>query len=694
MSRFFRFPSRRPRNEAAPRRRRGRRLALLALLVLSTGASVFIWQRQSRAAAALLPSVSVSQADLALEVESGGAVAPARRIDLQFQASGQVREVLVTPGATVRSGQPLARLDDQDLQLDLERAEANLQTAQARLLQAREGAATPQDLAEAEASVQSAAAQLQKTRTGNVTAADIAEAEAALRSAEANLTKTRTGNYSADDFAQAEADLKAAEAALQAREAGPTAAARSAAERQLQSAQKAYDDSAAAASTAKTDAERRMHEQADSVRGAQDAYSRAYWNDQQAQSGIDPTTGQRFEDQGRDAAIEQRSYADALRQAERQLRQAESALETAQAAYASAQQQEQRDVADAEARLADARVQYEAATAGATEAERASARAQVEQARAKLANMRRGGTAADIAAAQAQVDQARARLQKLRQGGTAADIADAQARVSSAQAGLEELTAPRAPSEVAIAEAGVADAQAQVAAARRQLEQAVLVAPFSGVIAEVNVEPGAVVGSGAGAAFTLVDTATLHLDLAVSESDVARIKPGQPVTVSVDALPDAALHGTVASVAPTADEQQNVVTYLVQITFDPGDSAVKVGMSASASIEVERYANVIQVPSRAIQTEGPSKTVKVLYGSQRTPVTVRVTTGATNGAQTEIVSCVDLGKQCLRPGDQLALSLPTDTAGAADPQGGNQMFVGPVQGVGPGGPPQRIEIHP
>jgi len=134
-----------------------------------------------------------------------------------------------------------------------------------------------------------------------------------------------------------------------------------------------------------------------------------------------------------------------------------------------------------------------------------------------------------------------------------------------------------------------------------------------------------------------------------------------------------------------------VVTYPVRVKFDPGQAQVKVGMSASVSVEVERHTQVIQAPSRAIQSSGPVKTVQVLYGNDRTPVTIQVETGATNGSMTEIVKCVDTGKQCLREGDQLAINLPSDTS-QSGPAGGDQgpqfFSSGPI----PGGAGKRVVI--
>jgi HlyD family secretion protein len=697
-------------------------------------------------------SVPVTSGDIEVTVESSGSAQAARSLNLAFQASGQIREVLVKPGARVSAGQPLARLDDQELRLKLQQAEADLKTAQARLVEAREGAATPQDTAQAEAQVRSAEAQLAKTRTGNTTAADIASAEAQLRSARAQLAKTRTGNTTAADIAsaeaqlrsaeaqlqrtsvntsadiaQAEAALRSAEARLQAAQRGPAPDQVSAAQRRLTDAQQTYQKTAAAAASTKATAEQAMHQAADTVRLAQQDYSTAYWDNQQAQSGIDPKTGQRFNEKDQAGNITnpaneelvKQQYAEALRTAEIQLRQAESRLEQAKIAFETAKQQEIADVAQAQAAIDDAQVQLDELMKGPQDTSVAEAQAQVDQARAQLRKLRQGsradavqaqaavdqaraqlqklrqgGTAADIAQAQAQVDQAEAQLRKQRQGGTAADIAQAQAQVDQSRAALEQLTAPKPESEIAQAEAGVAQAEAGVTAARLALAQATLVAPFSGTVATVNVVPGSYTTTGAAtanAAMTIVDTSAMRLEINLSETDVARVKPGQNASITFDALEGQVITGTVESVAPTATEEQNVVTYLVQVAFNPGDVPVKVGMSASATITVERHTNVIQVPTRAIQSQGPAKIINVLYGSAETPVAVRVQTGATNGAFTEIVTCVQTGNQCLRPGDKVQVPMPGPGTKSAAPSGGD--FIVPSGGP-PGGVFKAIPIGP
>ncbi len=350
-------------------------------------------------------------------------------------------------------------------------------------------------------------------------------------------------------------------------------------------------------------------------------------------------------------------------QAETALRSAETALQQAQVDYDAARQKEAAQVPLLEQQVSDAQAQLDALKNPST---------------------------ADVRQAQAAVVQARANLDKLRQGGTAAEIAQSQAQVTQAQSNLDKLTAPAAAPDIAAAEAGLVQAQVALATAQRNLDQATLKAPFDGVVSAVSIQPGASSNAGStsssgsststsSAAITLVDRSKLHIDVNLSETDAARVQVGQPVTLTFDALPNVTTRGTVATIAPSATVNQNVVTYPVQVEFDPGTTPVKVGMSATADIQVQQITNAILVPSRAVQTSGNVQSVTVLQGPQRTPVTVQVETGATSNGQIAITSCVDTGAQCLRPGDVLAI--PSTATRTTTPGGGGGF------GPRPGGIP-------
>src|SRR5439155_25414948 len=109
---------------------------------------------------------------------------------------------------------------------------------------------------------------------------------------------------------------------------------------------------------------------------------------------------------------------------------------------------------------------------------------------ANLDNLRAGADTDQLAAARAQVASARANLEKLRGEQRRGALDAAQAGVDAAQANLARLRVGAQPSDLAVAQAQVASAQAMLELARLTLDEATLTAPFTGTIAEVNLEPG------------------------------------------------------------------------------------------------------------------------------------------------------------------------------------------------------------
>ena len=248
-----------------------------------------------------------------------------------------------------------------------------------------------------------------------------------------------------------------------------------------------------------------------------------------------------------------------------------------------------------------------------------------------------GATKAEIIQAQASVDQQRASLQKLRQGGTAADIAAAQANVDQANANLEKLTAPSTATDLSIQQASVAQAEQSLKQAQLNLENAVLKAPFAGVVTAVNVVPGSI-ANGTTAAVQLIDRSTLHVDLKLSENDVVKVQLGQPVTLTIDSLNGWKAQGKVSYIAPAAQKTNDVVTYAVRVSFPDSDPSVKVGMTANLNITTAQKNGVLLVPNSALLPKGAGHVVQVLGADGRTTSEVDVQTGLSDATQTEITS--------------------------------------------------------
>jgi membrane fusion protein (multidrug efflux system) len=98
-------------------------------------------------------------------------------------------------------------------------------------------------------------------------------------------------------------------------------------------------------------------------------------------------------------------------------------------------------------------------------------------------------------------------------------------------------------------------AEAQVDEAQRQLDDTVVRAPFTGIVTNVpSIAPGKYLAAST-TAFYLVASDHVWVDATPKETELTYERPGQPVTVTVDAYPDAVWHGIVESISPAAAQQ-------------------------------------------------------------------------------------------------------------------------------------------
>lgn len=190
------------------------------------------------------------------------------------------------------------------------------------------------------------------------------------------------------------------------------------------------------------------------------------------------------------------------------------------------------------------------------------------------------------------------------------------------------------------AKAKLEQAQISLQQAEWRLEQATLVAPFSGVITALLVEPGEMAGNSQ-IVLTLSDLSSLDVDVNVDETDVARIAMRTPVSVTVDAFPGAGLSGEIIEISSSADVQSGVVLYPVTVRLDPTELPIRPGMTVNIIVTIEKRENTLYVPFRAVETEGGQAYVTRVTssGSER----VAVTLGLITDTQVEILSGLNEG---------------------------------------------------
>ena len=174
-----------------------------------------------------------------------------------------------------------------------------------------------------------------------------------------------------------------------------------------------------------------------------------------------------------------------------------------------------------------------------------------------------------------------------------------------------------------------------------------LYAPFDGVIATLTAKVGEASGSSIGSLITQQKLATISLN----EVDIAKIKLGQKVNLTFDAIDGLSITGSVAEIDSIGTVSQGVVSYSVKISFDVNDDRVKPGMSVSATIITDSAQNVIVVPNSAIKTSNGVSYVQTfdkpltpaVAGAQGSPSLTppnqtEVTLGLAGDTSTEIIS--------------------------------------------------------
>jgi HlyD family secretion protein len=196
------------------------------------------------------------------------------------------------------------------------------------------------------------------------------------------------------------------------------------------------------------------------------------------------------------------------------------------------------------------------------------------------------------------------------------------------------------------AQLGVEGAQVVLDMANDDLEKAVMVAPFGGVIALVDIKEGDSLSAMDYATRTiieLVDPGRMELSAEVDEIDIPHVELGQRAIISVDALPGVQLEGEVTSISPLATEESGLILYKIKVSFEvPEGSGIKAGMSATADIIISERGGVLLVPDRAIGEDSQGNpVVKVVVDGLIEERAVVI--GMSDGSQTEIVSGLSEG---------------------------------------------------
>ncbi|AKJ28306.1 efflux RND transporter periplasmic adaptor subunit [Caldimonas brevitalea] len=248
-------------------------------------------------------------------------------------------------------------------------------------------------------------------------------------------------------------------------------------------------------------------------------------------------------------------------------------------------QQAQADVEAARAAVLTAQANGLAASAGATRA-----RVELQQAQRDLERNR--GLVAQQFISPAELERTQSQVDTLSQ---ALKVAEAQVNVAQAQ--------------TRNAEATVRQRMAQLAQAQVDLKRTQIRSPVDGIVIKRSIELGQTVAASLQSPELFVIARNLddmQVEVPVDEADIGRVRPGQKVNFTVDAFPGRSYEGSVRLVRKAPTNTQNVITYVVVVSFSqPDGGRLLPGMTANVRIVTETRDAVLKVPNAALRVRLP-----------------------------------------------------------------------------------------
>jgi len=177
---------------------------------------------------------------------------------------------------------------------------------------------------------------------------------------------------------------------------------------------------------------------------------------------------------------------------------------------------------------------------------------------------------------------------------------------------------------------------------------------------------------------TLADLSRLFIRVKVDEADVAKLRPGQSVAITADALLGQKFTGKVLRVAPQGKVESNVTVFEVVVEVGKeGLGHLRPMLTANVVIHVDDVKDALLLPRRAIQQRG-AKYVVTVEGKGEQPVEV----GLADDRQVQIKSGIEAGARVVVPAATRTKSPQGQKAGGA---GGPPGGLGGMGGMGGGG---------
>lgn len=163
--------------------------------------------------------------------------------------------------------------------------------------------------------------------------------------------------------------------------------------------------------------------------------------------------------------------------------------------------------------------------------------------------------------------------------------------------------------EVVAAMKGLTQAEISVKKAQLDLAKTTIRAPFSGIVADIQVSPGENVSVGR-ELFTLVDIRRIKVHAKVLESEIGRMQVGREVDLRFSAYPGKVFKGKVSAISPLVNPEDKTCKVFVEVENPEED--IKPGMHAEVEIVAEIHKDKLLVPQDAVLTRSQRKLLFVV----------------------------------------------------------------------------------
>lgn len=231
---------------------------------------------------------------------------------------------------------------------------------------------------------------------------------------------------------------------------------------------------------------------------------------------------------------------------------------------------------------------------------------------------------------------------------------------------ISQNAADNVANTVLVGEANLASARAQLDLVQRALADAVVRAPMDGVVAERFAQPGEKLPIDS-KLLSIVDVTRMELEAEVPSSDIAYVKPGQPVEFSIEGIAGKPFQGRIERINPSADERSRAVK--VYVVLPNASRELRGGMFAKGSLRLASEVRATLMALSALREERGEPVVYRLDGDTVVRQPVSIGLRDTGRGVVQIVSGLEPGMRVLnanlgnvRPGDRVRESAPKPKA--------------------------------